>query len=107
MAGDEFVLLCGEPSDEASLAGLADRVRTTVEAPMPVEFGVVTPRVSIGVIIVDHTVASADDAVSTILRAVDDRMYKSKRAARGAGASPAGRLNQPDRGHRRARDEAT
>jgi diguanylate cyclase (GGDEF)-like protein len=107
MAGDEFVLLCGEPSDEASLAGLADRVRATVEAPMPVEFGVVTPRVSIGVIIVDHTLASADDAVSTILRAVDDRMYESKRAARGAGASPAGRLNQPDRGHRRARDEAT
>lgn len=107
MAGDEFVLLCGEPSDEASLAGLANRVRATVEAPMPVEFGVVTPRVSIGVIIVDHTLASADDAVSSILRAVDDRMYGSKRAARGAGATPADRLNRPDGGHRRARDEAT
>ena len=107
MAGDEFVLLCGEPSDEAALAGLADRVRTTVEAPMPVEFGVVTPRVSIGVIVVDHTLASTDDAVSTILRAVDDRMYESKRAARGAGALPTARPDQPDRGHQRAHDDAT
>jgi diguanylate cyclase (GGDEF)-like protein len=104
MAGDEFVLLCGEPSDEASLRRLADRVRATVEAPMPVEFGVVTPRVSIGVIVVDHALASADDAVSTILRAVDARMYVSKRAARKAAAATADRR---DRGRPRARDEAT
>lgn len=107
MAGDEFVLLCGQPSDEASLAGLADRVRATVEAPMPLPFGVVTPRVSIGVTVVDHALASAEDAVSAILRAADVRMHESKRAARGAGALPATRPNLPDRDQRRARDEAT
>lgn len=107
MAGDEFVLLCGEPSDEASLRRLADRVRTTIEAPMPVEFGVVTPRVSIGVINVDDALASTDDAVSTILRTVDARMYESKRAAREAAAAPTDRPERPDRGRHRARDEAT
>ena len=104
MAGDEFVLLCGEPSDEASLRRLAHRVRATVEAPMPVEFGVVTPRVSIGVIVVDHALASADDAVSTILRAVDARMYESKRAAR---ATTPSTPDRGDSGRPRVRDEAT
>ncbi len=82
MAGDEFVLLCGQPSDEAALARLADRLRAAVEAPLPAEFGVVTPRVSIGIAAVDQTVAAASDAVSAIRRPADANMYHATRAPR-------------------------
>lgn len=82
MAGDEFVLLCGQPSDQAALVSLADRLRTAVEAPLPAEFGVVTPRVSIGIAVVDRTVASSSDAVSAILRQADANMYEAKRVPR-------------------------
>ncbi|MBW3605688.1 MAG: GGDEF domain-containing protein [Actinobacteria bacterium] len=82
MAGDEFVLLCGRPSDAPSLHQLAERLRAAVEAPMPAEFGVVTPRISVGIVAVDHEAASARDAVNTILRRADAQMYEAKRTAR-------------------------
>jgi diguanylate cyclase (GGDEF)-like protein len=82
MAGDEFVLLCGQPSDEPSLQLLAERLRKAVEAPLPAEFGVVTPKVSIGIVAVDREMVSARDAVSVILREADARMYEKKAASR-------------------------
>lgn len=90
MAGDEFVLVCGQPSDEPTLRQLAERLRTAVEEPLPAEFGVVTPKVSIGIISVDHGTATARDAVSTILRRADAQMYAAKTAA----APPAPRTPQ-------------
>lgn len=81
MAGDEFVLLCGQPSDAPSLRQLAERLRAAVEAPMPAEFGVVTPRMSVGIVAVDHEAASARDAVNRVLRRADAQMYEAKRTA--------------------------
>lgn len=92
MAGDEFVLLCGDPCDLPSLTLLAERVRDAVEAPMPADFGVVTPRVSIGITAVDGEIADERDAVSLVLRRADAQMYRAKRAARAAAdPSPARR----------------
>lgn len=91
MAGDEFVLVCGQPSDEPALHQLAERLRTAVEEPLPAEFGVVTPKVSIGIVSVDRETALTRDAVSTILRQADAQMYTAKAATATPTAAPAPR----------------
>jgi diguanylate cyclase (GGDEF)-like protein/PAS domain S-box-containing protein len=73
-AGDEFLVLNETLTSRAAATALADRVEHAVSTPVEVAGHVVTPRVSIGIAMLEEV----DDA-QTVINLADERMYEVKR----------------------------
>jgi diguanylate cyclase (GGDEF)-like protein/PAS domain S-box-containing protein len=75
LAGDEFVIICPGLPDETGARGLADRIETTLSAPMLIGETTVRIGASIGI-----AMSPAGDDTSALLSVADAAMYEAKRA---------------------------
>jgi diguanylate cyclase (GGDEF)-like protein len=75
LAGDEFVIICRGLADETGARGLADRIETTLSAPMLIGETTVRIGASIGI-----AMSPAGDDTSALLSVADAAMYEAKRA---------------------------
>jgi diguanylate cyclase (GGDEF)-like protein/PAS domain S-box-containing protein len=78
LAGDEFVILCEQVEQPAALATLAERINTTLRAPVQYQGISLYVTASIGVAVGHGTTHSADD----LLRSADTAMYAVKEKGR-------------------------
>jgi diguanylate cyclase (GGDEF)-like protein len=74
---DEFVVIAADVTDEAALAGLADRLSAALAHPLELESAHLQVCASIGA-----TLARAGDTLSTVLRRAEADMHEVKRARR-------------------------
>jgi diguanylate cyclase (GGDEF)-like protein/PAS domain S-box-containing protein len=75
LAGDEFVIICPGLTDETGARALADRIETTLRAPMLIGDATVQIGASIGI-----AMSAAGDDTSALLSTADAAMYEAKRA---------------------------
>jgi diguanylate cyclase (GGDEF)-like protein/PAS domain S-box-containing protein len=75
--GDEFVVLCEGLKSVADAAGIAEKIRDTVEAPIVLGNNTAVLSVSIGIVTVRADAAKLADPI-TLLRNADAAMYKAK-----------------------------
>jgi len=82
LGGDEFVAVC-DLTDRAELDGLVARVEASIEAPIQLSGGTVTPHASIGVAVAT-AVEDHDELLDVLLDEADREMYvrKTSRGAR-------------------------
>jgi diguanylate cyclase (GGDEF)-like protein/PAS domain S-box-containing protein len=82
LAGDEFVVICPGLSEERGARVLADRIETTLSAPMLIGEATVRIGASIGI-----AMSAAGDDTSALLSVADAAMYEAKRANKGLPAT--------------------
>ena len=78
LSGDEFVLVLRGLSGAYDAIGVADRLRSAVEAPVVVQGRTLTPSVSIGI-----AVGTSGTDPSTLLANADAALYRAKERGRG------------------------
>jgi diguanylate cyclase (GGDEF)-like protein/PAS domain S-box-containing protein len=72
--GDEFTVLCDEVKDEAHVLEIADRLRSTMVAPLELPNGQTTVSFSVGIALS----SDAGESGATLLRRADIAMYRAK-----------------------------